>query len=389
MLSAYNKSMLRIGGFSLVELLIGISVFLVVVSAFFGAAALSTRAVSRAGDRIQAAFLVEEGVEGVRFLRDVSWKNYIENQSIGYDQCLRFNDSSKLFTTTQPDNVLLMHFDETSGTVANDYSGLAHSGTITGATLGSSGNTDPNLKTSFSFDGTDDYITVSDSDDFNFISFTVAGWIKTANAGSNQRYIVTHSTGAFGNGWTVYLNNNFLAFLSWLDGISTSKGSALNDNSWHHVAIVRDTTNDKVIWYIDSVAVGSQSTLSNSSYTVAAPIYIGKFGSNSISAYMDEIALYNRALTAQEIKALYDNNAPACGTDELVKFKRTVKFQNVCRNDASNNISEPTSSSCASGNTLDPKTKHARVTVKWGDFSESTEFYFANLFSLWQSIHGN
>jgi hypothetical protein len=73
------------------------------------------------------------------------------------------------------DAVLVMHFDEGSGTIAKDDSGYGNDGTIYGAKW-----VDGKYGKALSFDGVDDYLEVPDSDilDSGTSDFSISLWYK-------------------------------------------------------------------------------------------------------------------------------------------------------------------------------------------------------------------
>ena len=136
--SGYSMKKYRQQGFNLLELLVALGVFVTVVIAFFGVVAISLRAMNRATAKVQTAFLLEEGVEALKLLRDISWQENIKSQVVEYNQCLRFDASSGRYLTTQLNNQLLLHFDETAGATSfADSSGSANSATCTTCSTGS------------------------------------------------------------------------------------------------------------------------------------------------------------------------------------------------------------------------------------------------------------
>ena len=111
------------------------------------------------------------------------------------------------------------------------------------------------------FDGTDDYITVADSTDFDFGTgdFTMEGWYYATDV-SGDRYILNFTTSAgnghfgvnfYNGGWRVGLFNGSL--ITGTTGIET--------NVWHHFAWVRQSGTMK--FYIDGTQVGSDVTYSS------------------------------------------------------------------------------------------------------------------------------
>ncbi|MDP7289744.1 MAG: LamG domain-containing protein [Phycisphaerae bacterium] len=79
----------------------------------------------------------------------------------------------------------------------------------------------------------------------------------------------------------------------------------LKPGKWAHIALVRDAKAGKVIWYRDGQAVSSYKL----KHRIAAsklPLLLGKGYVRNYQGLMDEFALFNRALTAKEIKTIFE-----------------------------------------------------------------------------------
>lgn len=130
---AYKK------GFTLVEIIVVAGIFFTVVGTFYGASQIAYRAVNKARDNAMTAFLLEEGLEGVRSLRDLSWSKFIDLEVTRGEECFYFNSANSVFATST-----LSSFCNNSGgyfsrtiTVQNtcrDNSGGGTSGDIIGTT---------------------------------------------------------------------------------------------------------------------------------------------------------------------------------------------------------------------------------------------------------------
>ncbi len=161
----------------------------------------------------------------------------------------------------------------------------------------------------FSLDGVNDYISVPHNAMFNFSNgITIEAWLKTAN--SANTYIITKGEDSFFLSLGGGLSNNKLAFYlygvsgDWLRGTSD-----LNDGQWHHVAATYDGSAQKI--YVDGVMQNSTGGGLNI-LQGTSPVSIGARGSsNPFSGALDEVSLYNRALSAAEIQAIY--NAGSAG----------------------------------------------------------------------------
>src|SRR3989338_8712657 len=100
-------------GFSIIELLVVMSIFVTSILDIFGVSQFIVRAVGKAADRTQVAFLLEEGTEAVKYIRDASWKRYIQPRPLGEKHCLDFSlDKKKFFLTNPKDNKLLLRLNE-------------------------------------------------------------------------------------------------------------------------------------------------------------------------------------------------------------------------------------------------------------------------------------
>lgn len=85
-------------GFSLIEAIVGISIFSVFIFSLMLALQLSQRIASESVRNIQASFLLEEGVDAVKTIRDRSWISNISSLTSGTNYYLYFNGTA--WTTT-------------------------------------------------------------------------------------------------------------------------------------------------------------------------------------------------------------------------------------------------------------------------------------------------
>lgn len=88
MIVAKKKTM---AGFSLVEAIVGISIFSVFIFSSMLAMQLSQKTASESVRNIQTSFLLEEGVDAVKILRDSSWGSNIANLAVGTNYYLNYN----------------------------------------------------------------------------------------------------------------------------------------------------------------------------------------------------------------------------------------------------------------------------------------------------------
>lgn len=188
---------------------------------------------------------------------------------------------------------------------ANDESGNNNHGTVNGATLTTDRN--GNANKAYSFDGVDDYINVLQSTSINSLSnnFTISAWINISNYYGNYFPILNKSDAGFTD--TIQyrlgvLNNNGNSSIEGIINLSNN----ITDNNWFHLVIISEANLERV--YLNGVLVGSGDIIYSS--VTSNDLEIGK-DSHGLVEYtngkLDDIRIYNRALTGTEIQSLYNN----------------------------------------------------------------------------------
>ncbi|MBX4196207.1 hypothetical protein KW805_01310 [Candidatus Pacearchaeota archaeon] len=235
-------------------------------------------------------------------------------------------------TTVSGDTTSVLHFmfNENSQTV-NDLSGRNHNGSVSGATWSSTGG--KNGDGAFEFDGVNDKITVADSNDLSPITtnrFTVAFWMKVGatnfvGEGSGKDYIHLLGKGATGNHEFVFRQYNssnsegrgnrlsfYIFDLNGGNGIGSYVQEPLAVGQWVHLVGVYDGS--KVQLYKNGVLKDSDSTSGMTPGNGNAPLQIGTRDGNSyFKGSIDDVKVYNRALSASEVKALYEGSGVITG----------------------------------------------------------------------------
>jgi uncharacterized protein (TIGR02145 family) len=206
---------------------------------------------------------------------------------------------------------------------ANDESGNGNNGVVNGATLTSDRN--GNVGKAYSFNGTN-VITISNNASLNFQTnntMSVSFWFKTD---TNQLYrtcLIQKQTGEGSSqvGYDLGIDNGgYIGARSGINlrsrnGVSNQWGSASSDtsinftsNRWFHV--VMTYSNGTGVCYINGLL---NSVITNQTGIIGDNTNPLLFGSSVFTAItsknyigqLDDIAIYNRALTPQEITQLY------------------------------------------------------------------------------------
>jgi hypothetical protein len=191
-------------------------------------------------------------------------------------------------------------FDGPTMTTAtsSDSSGQGNHGTLTNGPTKVIGVLGQALR----FDGTDDRIVASSPTGLGYGTgdFSWFAWIKPERINDSYEMIW-----AQGSGGIPYLaiNNSSLHF--YLSGIYETTASYITANIWQHVGVMR--SGGVMTLYKDGVAYGSTSTQSGS---ISSPDfgYVSSYGSGGAHAFkgnIDEVRVYNRALSASEVLQLY------------------------------------------------------------------------------------
>ena len=144
-------------------------------------------------------------------------------------------------------------------------------------------------------------------------SFTVEFWMKT-NPGSTcsgNQVVVGRKGSSSGLIWVGCYEGGTAGFESydktgngtWVSGVKV-----LTDGGWHHIAAVRDAGASEIRIYVDGNLENSQAVSYSAGFDFSAQFNIGWLNLGSGYHFLgsiDEIALYNRALSDIEIRSHY------------------------------------------------------------------------------------
>jgi hypothetical protein len=185
---------------------------------------------------------------------------------------------------------------------ANDTSGNENHGIVYGPTL--TQDRFGNANSAYSFDGNDDNIVVQDSDSLDVTSqITIEAWVNIAGHHSGQHYVVDSRDG-IGGGYGLNVDTDTIQF--WIGDSWPTFNFGIEPGEWHHVVGTYDGNRMKM--YIDGVMkanIAFTATFAPS----AGSLYIGTFWQGPgqfFSGDMDEVAIWKRILTPQEVLERYE-----------------------------------------------------------------------------------
>jgi len=168
----------------------------------------------------------------------------------------------------------------------------------------------------FSFDGVDDYVQIPYDVSFNLSSFTLQAWVKFARDDSLAPIISRASGGNPTDGYSFFrLDNAWGKIAGGVQGegqyysSSVSTGSTtFADDNWHMCSFVRNVQANEISIYVDSVPYMSypDSSPGDMEHNLNGIIIGSVDGSmDFFEGLIDEVAIYNCALDADEIRDIF------------------------------------------------------------------------------------
>ena len=191
--------------------------------------------------------------------------------------------------------------DEGMGSTTADMSGNGNVGSLINGAMWTGGKVGADAVV---FPG---FVTVSDSPSININdNLSIAFWIK--DGGTTTTYAGIISKANYGvSGYMVTRSNSTAGIYVRIDtsgGSNQSIGIIPNvlDGAWHHIVFILSGGNR--IGYKDGAFVFLNTYNAGSGFAALThPLYIGD---TNLVGSMDDVRIYNRALSAAEIQALYN-----------------------------------------------------------------------------------
>jgi len=268
--------------------------------------------------------------QDVPLLQSTSGTNYSFENITCYNQSSSHLDGSAMtniynwYKDGSSIAVLNLPFDMNESSIASgkikDYSSRGHNATLGEGTAANapSWNSSGKVGGAYSFDGTTDYISLPDSDDWTFGgdgSFTISAWYYLDDL-SSPRALFSHATSVNTYYQSDVNTDGTWRFYHYVSGSATiqfsSSAGAITTGSWLHLAFVKDGTD--FVMYRDGVNIGNTSD--DTPITNFADIFaIGALDYVSGRIYyfdgkIDEFTIYNQSFQSfsqQQIKQMYED----------------------------------------------------------------------------------
>jgi hypothetical protein len=205
-----------------------------------------------------------------------------------------------------------------NSTFTKDYSPYGNNGAIINAVWNSTGGFDGNG--AYNYDGTSALINVTDSDSISINnSFTISSWVYDkggtgyrAIALKDNEYLLRIDSDAEGGKVSCF------AYVggSWETRVSATAN--MSKNVWHHVSCSWSNSTGDLKLYIDGTLNNTQGGRQGSILTTSNPLNIGFWNGGSYwNGTIDDFRIWNRALSPEQINALYNNKTNTIVSQEL------------------------------------------------------------------------
>ncbi len=239
--------------------------------------------------------------------------------------------------------------DEASDTTVYDISGKNNHGSFIGTPVRATST----CKVSYclSFDAVDDRVNIPATlNDLPTSAITVSAWVNVPNHVNWYDYVRNNWAGIAG-AWLLYSDSSGNARFGVIDSSLAQKnalGCSTNftTSTWHMLTGTYDGSVVKS--YLDGVQCNSTSSLSSQTLYTSGAIQFGEWGSaGATTHYIDDVRIYNRALSADEVERLWNSTV----------YTRYFTIENVMR-DSNGDI-------VAAGGSDDPSTQKITSYVEW------------------------
>ena len=161
--------------------------------------------------------------------------------------------------------------------------------------------------TSISFDGSDDSFAFTGSAGIQLDQiFSASCWIKVNTIASDPRGVITWGEAVNGKGRGVYISNATVGLFGYTDSYNQMSSSSLTTGAWYHVAVTYDglTANVYLNGALDKTRNFSLNSFTYSQTHIGELYYSQTTPARHFDGYMDDLALFNTALSASDVASL-------------------------------------------------------------------------------------
>jgi type II secretory pathway pseudopilin PulG len=379
-------------GQSLGEVLIGLTIGAILIGAASFLVVNTLRSNASLEKSQKATQVAQEMLDKVRSWGSADWFN-IYDLSKGSTNKYFLNASGTTLSVVSGEEGVLSNdvtnglvgywrMDESTSTVAYDSSENSKNGTLTNSPVRStstckiSGCLDFSSSTSYVINNSGGFLPTGSS------TRTIAFWFK-------PNFGMTTSNIAFGYGCTIEGLSCGSAGVgryvgAWANTAQiglhletcqvTGPATPAPTTSWHFYTAVFNGGNT-ITFYMDGATpttVTAPCTV-NSSTGNGFSLGVGRWGYYNGS--LDDVRVYNRVLSADEIKQLYQSSV----------YTRNFYIENTCRSTGATGEITGSGDSCAGGSANDPSTQKITVSVNWPSGATTTQLILSDYLTRWKN----
>ena len=233
----------------------------------------------------------------------------------------------------------------------------------------------------YEFDGKDDYLTLSNSNDFNFGTgdYAISLWIKfpisSFSEASSWEGIISkgfRTSAATTGSWGIVRYSKSINAIAFQDVKEKEVGEAdkfntnliVKDipNDWNNIIITRSSGTTSI--YLNKNKIKESATPATLTTLTPTDVLIGQANGRYLKGVIDEIAVYNKALSQSDIDLIYNEFIsppiqPVCGNG--------IKEEGEECDDGNTNNNDGCSSICKTETPITPPTPTSPLTMKWAN----------------------
>ena len=198
--------------------------------------------------------------------------------------------------------VVALGFDEGTGATGNDTSGFGHHAALSNTAWTPSGK----FGSALTFNGTTSWATIADTTTLDLTTgMTLSAWVRPTSLSGGYRTVMLKER-APGLSYGLYAADGAsrppAGYVDTGGDVSIEAAANLLADTWAHLAVTYDGTSLRL--YVNGVLAGTRSA-TGSIRTSTAPLRIGgnAVWGEYFAGTIDEVRVYNRALTVTDIQS--------------------------------------------------------------------------------------
>ena len=220
-----------------------------------------------------------------------------------------------------PTNGLVAYYPFNGG--ADDASANANNGSVNGAILSEDRNGNPN--SCYYFDGQDDYIDMGSDESLKIQnSFSTSVWFKATGGRCNPRIFEYYNNSSYGGGYALAITTGTQLHVVYFGAKNEENGfdnidNFFNQNTWNHIAFTVDGATGQAKLYLNGeLLLDRQNNIQTQQINYSGSLHVGNinpFRCDWFEGNIDDLGLWNRTLTQQEVTNLFNSETSLSTTD--------------------------------------------------------------------------